>query len=209
VAGAAGFHRRIFGRHWHGDRRWHCGLDHDQQQPGRAAAAAAAGAPGAGAGLQALAAQHPAWRNRGDFAAGLPLLLSRRRRLRAHGHRADQLCRRGPVCPGAVWRHVLEGRHPARRAGRLAARLWALVLHADAAFAGQIGLARRRLFAPRPVGAGLAQARSAVWPERAGPPHARGVLEPAGQCGRVCAGLALAQPVGARDQPGAVVCRCV
>ena len=91
----------------------------------------------------ALPAQHPPRRDRRDPAARLALLPPGRRGLRAGQHRPDQLCRGGAVRAGAARRHVLEGRHARRRAGRAAVRLRAVGLHADAALAGQVGLAGR------------------------------------------------------------------
>ena len=93
----------------------------------------------------ALPARHPPRRHRRHPAAGLSVLPPGRRGLCAGQHRAHQLCRGGAVRAGHARRHVLEGRHAPRRAGRAVVRLRAVGLHADAALAGQVGLAGGRL----------------------------------------------------------------
>ena len=163
-AGAAGLRRRVVGGHRHGHRRGHRRLHDGVQRPGHAAAAAHAPLRRAGpCGRRrpdALPARHPPRRHHRHPAAGLPVLPPGRRGLCAGQHRAHQLCRGGAVRAGHARRHVLEGRHAPWCAGRAAVRLRAVGLHADAALAGQVGLAGGRLPDPRPLRAGAAASPS-------------------------------------------------
>ena len=112
-------------------------------------------------------------RDRRGAAARLPVLPRRRRSLRAGQHRADQLRRGGAVRAGAVRRHVLEGRHAPRRAGRAGGRLRAVGLDADAAVDRQVGLARRRASSTHgPFGMALLRPEQLFGLDRPGQPDA-------------------------------------
>ena len=108
------------------------------------------------------AARHPARRDRADPAARLPVLQDRRRGLRAGLDRPDLVRRGGAVRAGGARRHLLEGRHAARRAGRAGGGLRGLVLHAAAAGVRALGVAADRLPRARAVRHRAAQAARAV-----------------------------------------------
>jgi hypothetical protein len=109
------------------------------------------------------AAQHPPAGHPGHPAAGLPVLPPGGRGLCAGQHRAHQFCGGGAVCAGPAGRHVLEGRHPPGRHDRAGAGLCVLGLHADAAFAGQVGLAVARVSGAGAVGASGCSSPSSFW----------------------------------------------
>ena len=106
------------------------------------------------------AARHPARRDRLHPAARLPLLQDRGRGLRAGLDRPDLVRRGGAVRAGRARRHLLEGRHAPRRAGRPRRRLRGLVLHPAAAGLRPLRLAADRLPRARPVRHRAAQAAS-------------------------------------------------
>ena len=136
-----GLHRRPVGGHRHGHRRGHRRLDHGLQRP-RAAGPAALEvlrAIGQGGDLTGMLLGIRRAVIVAAAAAGLAVLPHRRRGLCAGQHRPHQLCRGGAVCAGAAGRHVLEGRHAQRRAGRAGGRRGAVGLHADAAVHRQVG----------------------------------------------------------------------
>ena len=104
------------------------------QRPGDAGAAAAAPAATQRAPRShRAAARHTARRDRADPVARLSLLQARRRSVRAGVDRPDLVRRGGAVRAGDPRRHILEGRHPRRRAVRAARGIRGLALHAAAA----------------------------------------------------------------------------
>ena len=207
-ARAGGLHRRSLGGHRHGDRGNHRRLHDGLQRPADALAAAHAQLRRARGGrLDANTAGDTARRDLRRDAARLPVLPPRRRGLCAGQHRPHQLCGGGAVRAGHARRPLLEGRHPARCAGRAVRRLRAVGLHPAAAVLRQVGVAARGLAERGPLGHRIAQARATARAGRARQPHAFAVLEPAGQCRRLRGGVAGASAVGAGGQPGLALCR--